>query len=266
MIIYKITNLLNNKVYVGQTTKALDERWKQHKRNIREGRKYHLYNAIRKYGIDNFKVEVIDKAESFIDLSLKEIFWIQFYNTTNRKFGYNDTFGGEGGIPTKETRLKISKSRKGISPKEGTGKKISIALKDYWKNHIKEGPSLEIRNQIAETLKRKGCKPPLHKMTGKNHPMFGKHHSDESKKLMSLGQTGIKRHSEEEKQKRSVQWLKEGNPNYVVIDEDKFITLIKQGLYIKDLAKALKISKPTVFHKLKEFFGVSSLVKVRKLL
>lgn len=266
MIIYKITNLLNSKVYIGQTSKSLEERWKQHQRNLQKGIKYHLYNAIRKYGINNFNIETIDNVKLSLDLSKKEIFWIKYYNAANRKFGYNGTLGGEGGSPTKETRLKISKSRKGVKPKEGTGIKISISLLNYWKIHTKAGPSLEMKKRISETLKTKGCKPPLHIMKGTDHPMFGKHHSREVKQLLSTMKQGKKIHSVEEKQIRSKKWLANGNPNYIFVDKNLLIVLIKKGLFAKDIAGQLNISIPTVFSKIKELLDISSLTEARKLL
>ena len=59
-IIYKITNLANNKIYIGETIRNLNVRWNEHKSEAlggRHGYTYHLHNAIRKYGIDNFIIE-----------------------------------------------------------------------------------------------------------------------------------------------------------------------------------------------------------------
>ena len=97
--IYKITNLVNGKVYIGQTSKTLEERWYRHKRDaFRENRecyKYPLYQAFRKYGIDNFKFEEIDKCE-IKDLNEREIYWISVCDACNRDKGYNQSLGGGG--------------------------------------------------------------------------------------------------------------------------------------------------------------------------
>lgn len=90
--IYKITNIINNKVYIGQTTKTVEARWKQHKRNS-VSKKYALYYAMRKYGIDNFKIETLEQCNNK-DLDEKEIEWIAFYNSYRE--GYNMTLGGGG--------------------------------------------------------------------------------------------------------------------------------------------------------------------------
>lgn len=90
--IYKITNIVNNKVYIGQTTKTVEARWKQHKHSS-VSKKYALYYAMRKYGIDNFKIETLEQCDNK-DLDEKEIEWIAFYNSYRE--GYNMTLGGSG--------------------------------------------------------------------------------------------------------------------------------------------------------------------------
>ena len=52
--IYKITNKINNKVYIGKTEGDIALRWQQHIYNMSNGIEYHLYNAMRKYGLENF--------------------------------------------------------------------------------------------------------------------------------------------------------------------------------------------------------------------
>ena len=95
--IYKITNTVNGKCYVGQTTRRPEERWSQHKtaafHENKEAYNYPLCKAIRKYGIDNFKFEVIEQCE-ISDLDDKEIYWIRFFNSC--KNGYNQSKGGKG--------------------------------------------------------------------------------------------------------------------------------------------------------------------------
>ena len=92
--IYKITNLINNKVYIGQT-KDLHKRWKGHC-DCASDRRYtnYLYNAMRKYGIDNFKMEVIEGP--IPNYNEREKYWISYYNSyLDKNKGYNMTPGGE---------------------------------------------------------------------------------------------------------------------------------------------------------------------------
>ena len=95
--IYLITNKINNKKYVGKTTQSIKKRWQEHLRNSKK-KKYELrplYNAIRKYGIENFVIKEIEKCDADI-LSEREQYWIQHYDTY--KNGYNATLGGDGSI------------------------------------------------------------------------------------------------------------------------------------------------------------------------
>ena len=90
MIIYKITNLINNKVYIGQTINSLEQRLSRHKQDALSGRlNTHFARAIRKYGIDNFIAEVIDTAQSQEELTQKEYYWIGYYHACEQ--GYNET-------------------------------------------------------------------------------------------------------------------------------------------------------------------------------
>jgi group I intron endonuclease len=88
MIIYKTTNLINGKIYVGKDVK-------NNSSYLGSGKI--LLHAIKKYGKINFKKEIIDTAETLAELSKKEIFWIDFYCSTSKKIGYNICKGGEGG-------------------------------------------------------------------------------------------------------------------------------------------------------------------------
>lgn len=93
--IYKITNSLNGKCYVGKTLGSIEERWKQHISSINreEYKKRPLYRALNKYGIANFSIESLEEcAESEADS--KEIYWISKLNTYSK--GYNATLGGDG--------------------------------------------------------------------------------------------------------------------------------------------------------------------------
>ena len=74
MDIYKITNLINGKIYVGKTEGTYIKRFETHKYNAKSGKEGYLYNAIRKYGEDNFVVDKIDEALTVEELDAKEIF------------------------------------------------------------------------------------------------------------------------------------------------------------------------------------------------
>ena len=99
--IYKISNIQNNKMYVGKTTNSIENRFKRHINDALSNRlDTHLARAIRKYGKENFFIEEIDTAQSIEELNEKEIYWIKYYNSC--KNGYNETLGGDGGNTYKE--------------------------------------------------------------------------------------------------------------------------------------------------------------------
>lgn len=92
--IYKITNLLNGKCYIGKTDiSTIEERFKQH---IKDSKKYldrPLYRAFNKYGIKNFKIEEIEQC-SINESCKREKYWIEYYGSFYN--GYNATLGGDG--------------------------------------------------------------------------------------------------------------------------------------------------------------------------
>lgn len=93
-VIYKITNLINNKVYIGQTVQPLEQRWRQH--CYKKGCIY-MHNAILKYGKENFSKEIIEYDVPVNELNNKETFWIKHYKSYIRDFGYNILIeGGHG--------------------------------------------------------------------------------------------------------------------------------------------------------------------------
>lgn len=105
MIIYMVTNLINNKKYIGLTTNTFNIRYGAPGVGSERMFKYysykgnsmneHLFNSMKKYGIENFKVEIIDCAEDDEELKEKEKFWISFYNACDDRYGYNVSEGGD---------------------------------------------------------------------------------------------------------------------------------------------------------------------------
>lgn len=110
-IIYRITNTVNGKFYIGQTIRELQDRWRHHCKDARRGSLTHFHRAIRKYGTDAFSIEILEETSSDI-LDDRERYWIAKLHPS-----YNMTEGGEGCrgvIWTEERRKKLSSVRKGI--------------------------------------------------------------------------------------------------------------------------------------------------------
>ena len=90
MWIYKITNIQNNKVYIGQTIRPIEKRFKRHLNDaLNNILDTHFARAIRKYGKENFIIEQIDEAQTQDELNQKEQYWIRYYNSVEE--GYNET-------------------------------------------------------------------------------------------------------------------------------------------------------------------------------
>lgn len=95
--IYKITNDINQKVYIGKTLTSLEQRWQEHRRDAYKERneKRPLYDAIKKYGEQHFSIELVEECDVTI-LSNREIYWIEEYHSFSN--GYNATLGGDGKV------------------------------------------------------------------------------------------------------------------------------------------------------------------------
>ena len=100
--IYKITNLINQYLYIGQTVNTIEYRWKEHINtcfnSLSKSYNYLIYKAIRKYGIENFKIEQVEECDNNL-LNEREQYWIlQFDSYFLNGHGYNMTLGGDGVI------------------------------------------------------------------------------------------------------------------------------------------------------------------------
>ncbi|PGA05603.1 NUMOD1 domain-containing DNA-binding protein [Bacillus mycoides] len=106
-VIYKATNMVNGKVYIGLTMQLFSERKKEHRKDSKK-KDNPFYRAIRKYGWTSFEWEIIDKADTREELNEKEKYWIANYDSYSSKRGYNATRGGDSFEFTDETKLKMA--------------------------------------------------------------------------------------------------------------------------------------------------------------
>ena len=114
-VIYKITNSINNKVYIGQTTQNPKKRFKQHMYEFKRNKQpTPISKAINKYGIKNLIQEVIHECYSKSELNQMEAYYIELYDSCNRNKGYNICERSEDGrlCVSEETKQKISKRAK----------------------------------------------------------------------------------------------------------------------------------------------------------
>jgi hypothetical protein len=153
MQIYKITNLINNKIYIGKDTTSDSNYF---------GSGLLINRSFEKYGMENFVKEVIDETDDYIELSKKEIYWIEKYNSINREIGYNISKGGDGGDTLSNhpdldlIREKISKNnpKTGKTYEEAFGVEKATDYKNKLKKHIyKNILSIEVREKQKQRWK-----------------------------------------------------------------------------------------------------------------
>jgi group I intron endonuclease len=167
--IYKISNEINGKVYIGQAIN-IKRRWREHKENLRKNthKNQHLQNSWNKYGESNFKFEIIEICKEE-ELTFKEQLWINRFKSLNSKYGYNKREASNKGRLSKESCEKLSKSKLGHKVSEETRKKLRMIKGN--KNHNYGKPMTEEqKKKISESQK------------GEKHHFYGKHRSEEFKK------------------------------------------------------------------------------------
>lgn len=152
MIIYKITNKLNGKSYIGQTSKTLRTRWNQHCQSNRKRASPLIRDAIAKYGADNFEAVVLEICKTKDELNEREKYWI-FAHGTFVPNGYNLTTGGDRVELAEESKRKIAQKLIG----RPTGRKGISTGNPAWN---KGKPwSIEMRKKLSDAHKRPGYKP-----------------------------------------------------------------------------------------------------------
>jgi hypothetical protein len=230
VIIYKIQNKINGKIYIGQTKYSINHRIKDHlKSNSVIGK------ALRKYELQCFDISVIDSANNQETLCNKEMEYINLYNSKNPN-GYNLTDGGRGMIGlAEESKEKMKGPRKPFTeehkknmrkPKPPRTKEHCDNLSKAKKGKIRGPNSEESKNHIRKPMSPEGksniaianrnpdkIKRAAEKMMGDNNHMR-KPEYREMTRTRNLNQT------EEQKQKRRHPKIPESKPNYIAANRN----------------------------------------------
>lgn len=131
MLIYKITNKINGKVYIGQTTREFEIRKQEHIDNaFLYHINTHIYCAMRKYGLESFEFEKICDAKNVEELNYLETKYIIEYDSVRN--GYNMSYGGDNNVMFCE---KTVEKHKDIMRSDDVRKRISESMKKYRKEH-----------------------------------------------------------------------------------------------------------------------------------
>jgi group I intron endonuclease len=240
MIIYKTTNLINGKFYIGKD---------KHNNPKYLGSGKILKLAIKKYGIKNFIKDIIEECDNEIYWLEREIYWIKYYDSV--KSGYNIALGGNGGdtISNNPNRDLIGKRHSErmkdplVNKNKAKGKTVKPRKKDD-PNWIKKKPQRP-SPLIGRTTSRKGIPNPSHsKWMKENNPMKGKTHTDEVKNILKA--VNSKPKSEEHKRKISetLKGTKPGNMKQIIINNLSYESL-------SEAARQLMLPLSTVKNRLK---------------
>jgi hypothetical protein len=252
MQIYKITNTINGKIYIGKNSTS--------KQNYM-GSGSVLNEAKLKYGIENFQKDIIeDNIKDLETLNEREIYWIKYYNSQDRNIGYNVTDGGDGNTG-KWNGDKLTQNHKSNISKAMLGREIT------WKEKLSESrkkseavkkiiESEEWRSKISNSLK--GIKKTESHIENVKNSMLNSDKlkesraSEEFKEKCSSWQKGKKRDDEYMKK-----WLETKKINTVKkaeIDRKKVLNiLIKHDWNIKEASIELKCHIQTLKSKIKKY-------------
>lgn len=111
--VYRLTNSVNNKIYVGATTDGAGVRWNRHVQKANSGSDYPFHQAIREFGKDAFRLDVLEMCDTFEKMNEREAHWIATLSATNPEIGYNKKIGGGIHLHDEEAKRKIGNIHRG---------------------------------------------------------------------------------------------------------------------------------------------------------
>jgi group I intron endonuclease len=252
--VYKITNKINNKIYIGKANDP-EVRWKKHLYTAKYGEKkygfQYIHAAIKKYGVENFIFEIIGSYPSEDDAFNAEMHYIAELKSKNRNFGYNLTDGGEGPsgrVQSEEEKKKRAESIISGNYRGDRSKHFGKKHTEEHKKNISEGNkgkilSPEIRQHISES-----------KMGNKNG-MYGRPQSFENRKERGIKVSETKSKKDNSNKPVSTETIEKlklavkENKSRLLADEQKnsIIELYDTGNYIKrDLAAQFDTDEKTI--------------------
>jgi group I intron endonuclease len=243
MVIYKFTNKINSKCYIGQTTKDLSTRRKKHIVTSKRSNTY-FHNALKKYDSGDFKWEVLCECESKDELNEMEFHYIKQYNSHWTKHGYNIDIGGYNGpcLMGKDNGM-------------------------YGKHHSKES-----KIKMSENHSN---------MKGKNNPMYGRKRSKKLKESVSKSNkgrkswcSGLTKETDERvklyTEKRNQTMIEKGlyksgrnHPLFRKLNEDKIIELYNNGYSNYKIGKLMKENKGTIKNRILLLLNEGKLNEIR---
>mgnify|MGYP000857226395 FL=1 len=253
--IYKLTNLVNNKIYVGATTEGASYRFRRHVIKANGGGTTAICNAIREYGENNFKIETIELCKDLAHMNERENYWIVLLGATNPEIGYNNKLGGGVRFQSDETKEKIGILHRG---KISENRK-PILQYDINGIFVKEYPSIEAASEdtgisktsIYRILRKQAMKP------SKKNPyvwILSPDNREDIKLQINIKDyymnlNYVPKQSEEFKRKRALRIVENGDMNGLSTPVEQYDlkgNLIAKYGSISDASKASGISGCTI--------------------
>lgn len=142
--IYKHTNSLNGKCYIGKTKFTLEKRWQNHVNTAIKGHKSHFANAIRSLSLDSWVHEILEVVNTHEEANSCEIKWIKHYQSNLPSLGYNMTQGGDGGRTCDPSVL--SEKFRTVPKSDEHKQHMRESQEQYWNDH----PEDPRRKQLAD--------------------------------------------------------------------------------------------------------------------
>jgi group I intron endonuclease len=260
--IYLIVNKLNGKVYVGQTNQPLHRRWGLHKARARKNEGYtaHLYNAIRKYGIENFDIRPIATCETETWADYFETLYILIYDSMNPEVGYNMTSGGDKPHPTPEMRerqrQKLLGRKATPEQKQRQSDSLKLAYKEgrysgnrggTWPEEAKKTASENRSGPKHWNFNHKVCSEELLFLWNNNVKMkdiakhFGLSADTIKKRIKSIGLP----------YKIYKGYSGKNSPSYKELDEEKLTSLFHQDASLREIGRQLGTSHNVISQRIK---------------
>lgn len=234
--IYVLTNEVNGKIYIGQSWYPLNIRMGKYGENYKHS--IYLYNAIKKYGADKFKYDILDVCYDQDTADFLENFYIEKYNSRDHNIGYNIKTGGNAGCHSEETKAKISatlKYKASLWTQEELARR-SECIAGWWAGK-KRGPHTEKRKEENSTRMKEWHANHV-------HPMLGKHHSEEAKLNISKKNTGRK-FDPEVINKRRLKLMMNFHR------EQKIVNAYKNGKTISDIEEEFNTCRSSIYRIIK---------------
>jgi len=198
VIIYKIYNSFNGKVYVGKTKQSLYKRIYSHVFLLKKNKHYNKYlQSAWNIDGDSFEFSEIERCEGD-NWAEREVFWIKKFKSRDENYGYNLTIGGEGGagrtVSDYEKSLLVERNKNRIwtdEMRKNTGIKTSERQKTYWTKERREAQGLRAKNYSITHGKRGGWKCSEEFKAKRREYMATFKHSEETKNKLKKIREGV---------------------------------------------------------------------------